>query len=200
MNRLPTRIRVVLFLGFASQLVGFSEILAQRLELQPGDKAQVSMNDPALLPFEGSVTETWDGGFEIEVRGESRPRRVDFADMSSLQRSRRLGTQVANGSWIGGVVGGATGFILGYCYQLYDDGCAKNSGDGAQGALVGTVAGSLVGAGIGLMIGRYGPWEAVADVGGPGGSGALDRVSVDLLPYPDGRIGLGVTLSLGGGR
>ena len=69
MNRLPTRIRVVLFFAFAPQLVGFSGVLAQRLELQPGDKAQVSMNDPALLPFEGSVTETWDGGFEIEVRG-----------------------------------------------------------------------------------------------------------------------------------
>ncbi len=200
MNRLPTRIRVVLFLGFAPQSIGFSGVLAQRLELQPGDKAQVSMNDPALLPFGGSVTETWDGGFEIEVRGESRPRRVDFADVSSLQRSLRVGTQVVNGAWIGGVVGGVTGFIGGYCYQLLDDGCAKNSGDGAQGALVGAVAGSLVGAGIGLMIGRYGPWEAVADVGGPGGSGALDRVSVDLLPYPDGRIGLGVTLSLGGGR
>jgi hypothetical protein len=199
MNRFPTRIRVVLFFAFAPQLVGFSGVLAQRLELQPGDKAQVSMNDPALLPFEGSVTETWDGGFEIEVRGESRPRRVDFADVSSLQRSLRVGTQAANGAWIGGVVGGATGFIGGYCYQ-FDDGCARNSGDGAQGALVGTVAGSLVGAGIGLMIGRYGPWEAVADVRGPGGSGALDRVSVDLLPYPDGRIGLGVTLSLGGGR
>ena len=200
MNRLPTRIRVVLFFAFALQLVGFSGVLAQRLELQPGDKAQVSMNDPALLPFEGSVTETWDGGFEIEVRGELRPRRVDFAEVESLQRSLRVGTQVVNGAWIGGVVGGATGFILGYCYQLYDDGCAKNSGDGAQGLLVGVVAGSLVGAGIGLMIGRYGPWEAVADVGGPGGSGALDRVSVDLLPYPDGRIGLGVTLILGGGR
>ena len=72
MNRLPTRIRVVLFFAFALQLVGFSGVLAQRLELQPGDKAQVSMNDPALLPFEGSVTETWDGGFEIEVRGELR--------------------------------------------------------------------------------------------------------------------------------
>ena len=200
MNRLPTRIRVVLFLAFAPQLVGFSGVLAQRLELQPGDKAQVSMNDPALLPFEGSVTETWDGGFEIEVRGQARPRRVNFADVSSLQRSLRVGTQAANGAWIGGVVGGATGFILGYCYQLYEDGCAKNSGDGAQGALVGTVAGSLVGAGIGLMIARYGPWEAVADVGGTSGSGVLDRVSVDLLPYPDGRIGLGVTLSLGGGR
>ncbi len=200
MNRLATRTRVVLFLGFAPQFIGFSGVLAQRLELQPGDKAQVSMNDPALLPFEGSVTETWDGGFEIEVRGESRPRRVDFADVSSLLRSLRVGTQVVNGAWIGGVVGGATGFILGYCVHLYEDGCVKNSGDGAQGALVGTVAGSLVAAGIGLTIGRYGPWEAVADVGGPGGSGALDRVSVDLLPYPDGRIGLGVTLSLGGGR
>ena len=200
MNRLPTRIWVVLFLGFAPQFIGFSGVLAQRLELQPRDKAQVSMNDPALLPFEGSVTETWDGGFEIEVRGESRPRRVHFAEVESLQRSLRVGTQAVNGAWIGGVVGGATGFILGYCYQLYEDGCAKNSGDGAQGLLVGVVAGSLVGAGIGLTIGRYGPWEAVADVGGPGGSGALDRVSVDLLPYPDGRIGLGVTLSLGGGR
>ena len=115
------------------------------------------MNDPALLPFEGSVTETWDGGFEIEVRGESRPRRVDFADVSSLQRSLRVGTQVVNGAWIGGVVGGATGFIGGYCVHLYEDGCAKNSGDGAQGALVGTVAGSLVGAGIATPIVRRWP-------------------------------------------
>ena len=125
---------------------------------------------------------------------------MNFADVSSLQRSLRFGTQVANGAWIGGVVVGATGFILGYCFQIFDDGCAKDWGDGGQGLLVGAAAGSLVGAGIGLMIGRYGPWEAVDDVGGPGGSGALDRVSVDLLPYPDGRIGLGVTLSLGGGR
>ncbi len=63
MNRLPTRIRVVLFFAFAPQLVGFSGVLAQRLELQPGDKAQVSMNDPALLPFEGSV------GVEATPRG-----------------------------------------------------------------------------------------------------------------------------------
>ena len=200
MKRIRTRVRVALLLVFAPQLVGFSGVLAQRLDLQTGDKAQVFMNDPFLLALEGSVTETWDGGFGIEVRGESTPRRVDFADVSSLQRSRRLGRRIRNGALIGGVVGGATGFIAGYCYQLYDDGCAKNSGDGAQGLLVGVAVGSLVGAGIGLTIGRYGPWEAVADVGGPGGSGALDRVSVDLLPYPDGRIGLGVTLRLGGGR
>ncbi len=197
MNRLPTRIRVVLFFAFAPQLVGFSGVLAQRLELQPGDKAQVSMNDPALLPFEGSVTETWDGGFEIEVRGESRPRRVDLADVSSLQRSRRLGRRIRNGALIGGVVGGAIGFIGGYCYKLYNDGCAKNLGDGEQGLLVGAAVGSLVGAAVGWMNIHYGPFEAV-DLGPR--SGTLDRLSVDLLPYPDGRIGLGVTLSLGGGR
>jgi len=156
------------------------------------------MNDPALLPFEGSVTETWDGGFEIEVRGESRPRRVDFAEVESLRRSLRLGTQAAKGALIGGVVGGATGFILGYCYQLYDDGCAKNLGDGEQGLLVGAAVGSLVGAAVGWMNIHYGPFEGV-DLAGPR-SGTLDRLSVDLLPYPDGGIGLGVTLSLGGGR
>ena len=198
MNRLPTRIRVVLFLAFAPQLVGFSGVLAQRLELQPGDKAQVSMNDPALLPFEGSVTETWDGGFEIEVRGESRPRRVDFADVSSLQRSRRLGRRIRNGALIGGVVVGAIGFIGGYCYNIGEDWCAKNSGDGQQGLLVGAVVGSLVGAAVGWMNIHYGPFEAV-DLAGPR-SGTLDRLSVGLLPYPDGRIGLGVTLRLGGGR
>ncbi len=194
MNRLPTRIRVVLFLGFAPQLVGFSEVLAQRLELQPGDKAQVSMNDPALLPFEGSVTETWDGGFEIEVRGESRPRRVDLADVSSLQRSRRLGRRIRNGALIGGVVVGAIGFIGGYCYNIGEDWCAKSSEDGQQGLLVGAVVGSLVGAAVGWMNIHYGPFEAV-DLAGPR-SGTLDRLSVDLLPYPDGRIGLGVTLAL----
>ena len=143
MDRLPTRIRVVLFLGFAPQFIGFSGVLAQRLELQPGDKAQVSMNDPALLPFEGSVTETWDGGFEIEVRGESRPRRVDFADVSSLQRSRRLGRQIRNGALLGGVPLGGLGFLIGYCVRFYgsSDGCAKDLDEGIKAGLaVGVLA------------------------------------------------------------
>ena len=192
MKPLFARVRVVLLLLLATQLVATQGIFAQGSALQEGSRARVVFRDPTATPLEGRVIETWDDGFAIDVRGESMPRRVDFAEVESLQRSLRVGTQVVNGAWIGAVVGGATGFILGYCVHLYEDGCAKNSGDGAQGALVGTVAGSLVGAGIGLTIGRYGPWVAVA--------GALDRVSVGLLPYPDGRIGLGVTLALGGGR
>ena len=200
MNRVPTRIRVVLFLAFAPQLVGLSGVLAQRLELQPGDKAQVSMNDPALLPFEGSVTETWDGGFEIEVRGESRPRRVDLADVSSLQRSRRLGRRIRNGALAGGVPAGGLGFLVGYCLDLLSsrDVCAKDLDEGIKAGLAVGVVGALIGAGIGWMFTHYGPFEDI-DLEGPRSS-ALDRVSVDLLPYPDGRIGLGVTLSLGGGR
>ena len=196
MKRLLTKVRVALLLVVAPQVFGSSGVLAQRLELQPGDKAQVSMNDPALLPFEGSVTETWDGGFEIEVRGESRPRRVDFAEVESLRRSLRLGTQAAKGALIGGAILGSTGFIVGYCVNVFGSGCAEDLRSGAAGALVGAAAGSLVGVVIGRLIGRYGSWEAVADLGGPGRSGTLDRLSVDLLPYPDGRIGLGVTLAL----
>jgi len=200
MKHLPTRILVVLFLGFAPQLVGFSEVLAQRLELQPGDKAQVSMNDPALLPFEGSVTETWDGGFEIEVRGESRPRRVDLADVSSLQRSRRLGRRIRNGALVGGVPLGGLGFLIGYCLRVYgpSDGCVKDLDEGIKVGLAVGVVGALIGAGIGWFYSHYGPFEDV-DLEGPR-SGTLDRLSVGLLPYPDGRIGLGVTLSVGGGR
>ncbi len=200
MNRLPTRIRVVLFLAFAPQLVGFSGVLAQRLELQPGDKAQVSMNDPALLPFEGSVTETWDGGFEIEVRGESRPRRVDFADVSSLQLSRRLGRRIRKGALIGGVPLAGLGFLVGYCFNVsgHNNDCAKDVGTGIEVALFAGVFGALIGAGIGWMFTHYGPFEAV-DLEGPRSSD-VDRLTVGLLPYPDGRIGLGVTLSVGGGR
>ena len=200
MNRLPTRIRVVLFFSFAPQLVGFSGVLGQRLELQPGDKAQVSMNDPALLPFEGSVTETWDGGFEIEVRGESTPRRVDLADVSSLQRSRRLGRRIRNGSLVGGVPLGGFFFLMGYCVRLYGprDGCVKDLDVGIKTGLAVGVVGALIGAGIGWFYSHYGPFEDV-DLAGPRSSD-VDRLSVDLLPYPDGRIGLGVTLSVGGGR
>ena len=199
MNRLPTRIRVVLFFAFAPQLVGFSGVLAQRLELQPGDKAQVSMNDPALLLFEGGVTETWDGGFEIEVRGESRPRRVDLADVSSLQRSRRLGRRIRKGALIGGVPLAGLGFLVGYCFNASgnDDACKKDVGAGIEGLWAG-VFGALIGAGIGWMFTHYGPFEDV-DLEGPRSSD-VDRLSVGLLPYPDGRIGLGVTLSVGGGR
>ncbi len=199
MDRLPTRIRVVLFLAFAPQLVGFSGVLAQRLALQPRDKAQVSMNDPALMPFEGSVTETWNGGFEIEVRGESRPRRVDFADVSSLQRSRRLGRRIRNGALAGGVPLAGLGFLVGYCFNVSgnDDACKKDVGAGIEGLWAG-VFGALIGAGIGWMFTHYGPFEDV-DLEGPRSSD-VDRLSVGLLPYPDGRIGLGVTLSVGGGR
>ncbi len=202
MNRLPTRIRVVLFFAFAPQLVGFSGVLAQRLDLQPGDKAQGFMNDPFLPALEGSVTETWDGGFEIEVRGESTPRRVDVAGVSSLQRSRRLGGQARKGALMGGAGLGSLGFLLGYCVQILSSSndCAEDLNAGLGIGLVFGAAGALLGAGIGALRTHYGPFEAVDLEGSAPRSSGLDRVSVDLLPYPDGRIGLGVTLSLGGGR
>jgi hypothetical protein len=157
------------------------------------------MNDPVLFSFEGSVTETWDGGFEIEVRGESRPRRVDFADVSSLQLSRRLGRRIRKGALIGGVTLAGLGFLVGYCFNVSgnSDACKKDVGAGIEGLWAG-VFGALIGAGIGWMFTHYGPFEDV-DLEGPRSSD-VDRLSVGLLPYPDGRIGLGVTLSVGGGR
>ena len=157
------------------------------------------MNDPVLLLFDGSVTETWDGGFEIEVRGESRPRRVDFADVSSLQLSRRLGRRIRKGALIGGVPLAGLGFPVGYCFTgSGNDECPKDVGAGIGVALFAGVFGALIGAGIGWMFTHYGPFEDV-DLEGPRSSD-VDRLSVGLLPYPDGRIGLGVTLSVGGGR
>ena len=103
------------------------------------------------------MVDAWEDGFEIDVRGEARSLRVDFADA-----------------------------------------CAEDIGQGITAGAVGAAAGALVGGGIGLLIGGYGPWESVVDLGGPARSGDRNRVSVDVRPYPDGRIGLGVRLALGG--
>ena len=132
--------------------------------------------------------------------GESTARRVDFADVSSLQRSRRLGRRIRNGALVGGVPLGGLGFLIGYCVRFYgpSDGCVKDLDEGIKAGLAVGVVSALIGAGIGWFYSHYGPFEDI-DLEGPRSS-ALDRLSVDLVPYPDGRIGLGVILSLGGGR
>lgn len=199
MKRFSSRAQVVLLLAFVLQVVASQAISAQRPNLQAGSRAQVVPSDPNVEPFEGTVTQTWQDGFAIEVRGEPTPRRVDFADVESLQRSLRLGTQAKHGAIIGGAAVGVTGFIVGYCFNLYGTGCFKDLRTGAAGGLVGAGIGALVGGGIGILIGRYGPWETVDDLGGPTRSADLDRVTFDVAPQPDGRIGLGVTLRFGGG-
>ena len=196
---LSPKMWVALLVALLPQVVISQGALAQGLDLQQGSKARVVLRDPTVAPFEGTVIETRSDGFQIDVRGESTPRRVDFADIESLQRAVRLGTRAAAGARLGGMTLGITGFIVGYCINVFGSGCAKDLRPGSVGLLVGAAAGVLIGGGIGMLMTRYGPWETLADLGAPGGSSALDRLSVDVLPYPDGRIGLGVTLTLGGG-
>ena len=138
MKHLAARVRVVLLLAFVPQVVASQEVLAQSQELQRGNKAHVVLLDPNARPLQGSVIETWDDGFEIEVGGESRPRRVDFAEVESLQRSVRLGTKWGKGALIGAAVLGLPGFLLGFCFDPYGVGCA---GDFRTGTAVGLVAG-----------------------------------------------------------
>ena len=140
-----------------------NEVLAQIVDLQPGDKARGFMGDPFPVQFEGDVTDTWDGGFEIEVKGESTPRRVDFADVSSLQRSRRIGGQARKGALYGGGSLGGLGFFLGYCVQILSSSseCAEDLDAGLAIGLVLGAAGALIGAGVGAMISHDGPFEAV---------------------------------------
>lgn len=194
MRHFAARIRVVLLFAFVPQVASPHGVLAQGPQLQQGSKAQVVLLDPDVAPFDGSVTQIWDDGFEIDVRGESGPRRVDFAEVESLERSLRLGNKARRGAVYGGAILGTTGFLFGYCFQLFSDECANDFEAGMQVGLPAAGIGALIGAGIGLMISHYGPWETVADLGAPGRSGAQNRVSINLLPYPDGRIALGVTL------
>ena len=200
MKRSSNRIRFVLLLAFVPQVVTSQGALAQGQRLQRGDEAQVVLRDPNLAPFEGSVIGMLDDGFAIEVRGESRPRRVNFDEVESLRLSTRLGGRARNGALMGGAILGVPGFLLGYCFQLFSDGCAEDFGAGLEVGLPAAAIGGLIGAGIGLLFDNYSPWEDVSDLGRPGRSGALDKLSVDVRPYPDGRIGLGVRLALGGGR
>lgn len=119
--------------------------------------------------------------------------------MESLQLSRRLGTQAGQGALVG-VPFAIVGFVFGYCVDFLSSsgGCAKNLDDGVGVGLVLGGSTALIGAGIGWMISRYSPFEAV-DLEGAR-SRDLDRVGIKVLPHPDGRIGLGVTVGVGGGR
>jgi hypothetical protein len=191
-----------MFFALAPQFAGFSGVLAQKLELQPRDKTQVSMKSPDVLSFEGVVTETWDGGFDVKVRGERTPRSVDLADVSSLLRSRRLGGRAGKGALVGGGILGGTGFFLGYCVQILSSSseCAEDFDAAIKIGLPAFAIGAVIGAGIGAMFSRYSPFEAVDLDGSDPRSSSLDRFHVDLVPFPDGRIGLGMTLGIGGGR
>ena len=195
MKHSSVRVRIVLLLAFAPQVFACQAVLAQASELPPGTKARVVLLDRGAEPLEGSVVLTSDDGFEIDVRGESRIRRVDFAEIESLQRSLRVGTHWMRGAVAGGVVSGVTGFIFGYCFQLFDSGCARDIRTGTAAGLAAGAGGALVGAGIGSLIGRYSPWEPVTGIEGTDGSGDRGRLGVEVMPYPDGRVGVGVTLA-----
>jgi hypothetical protein len=152
------------------------------------------------MAFEGKVTETWDSGFAIDVKGESTPRRVEYAEVESLHRSYRMGGRVGEGALKGGAATGALGFLIGYCVQIMSSSsdCAENLNAGLGIGLVFGAAGALIGAGVGALLRHDSPFEAV-DLEGAR-SGELDRVSIEVLPHPDGRIGLGVSVGVGGGR
>ncbi len=194
----PPQMSVALLVAFLLQVVISEGALAQGPEPQQGSKARVVLSDPTVAPFVGTVIETRGDGFDMDVEGESTPRRVDFADVESLQRAVRLGTRARMGALLGGATLAVTGFVVAYCVNVFGSGCARDLRTGSAGLLVGAGAGILIGGAIGSLITHYGPWETVSDLGAPDGSRALDRLRVDLLPYPDGRIGLGVTLALGG--
>ena len=193
MKDLSARVRFVLLLALVLQVVTSQSALAQGQVLQEGSKAHVVLRDGNAAPFQGSVTEVWDDGFEISVSGESRRRRVDYAEVESLRRSPRLGTKALKGALIGGGILGVTGFFLGYCFQIFNDGCAEDLRSGTRIGLGGAAIGAVIGGGIGLLMHDYGPFETVSDLGGPTRSDS-NRLSFEVQPYPDGRIGLGVRL------
>ncbi len=195
MKHLSARVGFVLLLTLVPQVVISQSALAQGPVLQEGGKAHVVLRDGNAAPFQGSVTEVWDDGFEISVSGESQRRRVDYAEVESLRRSLRLGTKARKGALIGGGILGVTGFFLGYCFQIFDDGCAEDLRTGAGIGLGGVAVGALIGGGIGMLMHNYGPFEAVADLGGPSRSDS-NRLSVEVQPFPGGGIGLGVRLGL----
>ena len=193
MKHLSARVGLVLLLALVPQVVISQSALAQGPVLQEGSKAHVVLRDGNAAPFQGSVTEVWDDGFEISVSGESQRRRVDYAEVESLRRSRRLGTKALKGALIGGGTLGVTGFFLGYCFQLFSDECAEDLPTGVGLGLGGAAIGAVIGGGIGLLMHNYGPFETVSDLGGPTRSDS-NRLSVDVQPFPGGRIGVGVRL------
>jgi hypothetical protein len=200
MKRLSLGIQVILLLALVPQVVISQGIAAQGPGLQVGDKAQGFMNDRFRVGFEGKVTETWDSGFAIDVKGEPTPRRVEYADVESLQRSYRMGGRARESALKAGAVSGGLGFLLGYCVQIMSSSseCAENTNGGIAVGLVFGAAGALIGAGVGALLRHDSPFESV-DLE-DSRSGDLDRVSIEVLPHPDGRIGLGVTVGVGGGR
>ncbi len=93
-----------------------------------------------------------------------RVRRSDIAvprdDITKLETSRSIGNQGLKGFFVGGAIGAAIGFPFGYCFQIFADGCAEDTGAGLQTAF----AVGLVTGGIGFLLGRRSPrWGPYQD-------------------------------------
>jgi hypothetical protein len=199
MTRLPSRVGVALLLVLVTHLIGADEGLAQALDLRPGDRVMASLSDPSAPPLEGSVTDLWEGGLSIRTRGQPTARRVDLGDLSSLQRSRRLGGRAQKGALIvgGGLALAGYGLVCGLSSSS-GDGCSRDEANAFKVGLILGVPGALLGAGIGALFGHYGPFEPV-NLDGSARRSNANRLRMKVMPGETGGVSVRLAVTVGGG-
>ena len=166
------RVAAALFAAGTLSLVSSTASSGQVASIKPGERLRVTIGvrsqaDPRV------ITPSVVKGRLESLREDSLLVRVGTADsvaafaISAFEGPNHYlevhaGSQARNGALAGLAVGGLTGFLVGYCFQLFSDSCANDAAAGLGVGAVFGAAGTLAGALVGALVDRYEPVDSTA--------------------------------------
>ena len=151
---------------------------------RPGDRVQVTAPDRSLQQVEGRLLGLQADTLAVQSATEgSPPLVIPLSSLTSLQVRRPISRRAGNGAKYGALVGGGLGVVIAVWACLSRD-CGVYTVPVYLGfGFWGGASGLLVGAVIGVVVGRA--WEEVA----------LDPLRVSFQPQRDGRFALAFSVA-----
>lgn len=138
-------------------VVSVTSASAQTRKPERPTRARAWLDGGARM-VEGQVREYSQDSIFIRVRRSTVV--VPRSEIERIEIAESTGTKARQGFLTGAVLGAAIGFPLGYCFQIFGDGCAGDTSAGLKAA----AAFGLIAGGIGFLMGRrsqrWGPYRS----------------------------------------
>lgn len=168
--------------------------LAQTNPLGPGSVLRFRPMNPAPgRSLIGTLREVRDDSLFIQLKGDafSTAYPASILGDPDYKVQSKTGTKAVPVAVGGFVVGAGLGFVVGYCFQIFGDGCAHNLDGGVKaGAALGGIS-ALLGAFMGSLVPKF------EDIDGDPFGGARPRLATYIDPM--GRFGVSLRFGAPGG-
>ena len=174
----------------ASLVIPLSTLAAQvLLPIEPGARVRVSALSDGIQNIVGAFSGYDGGNIAIKPDDEQNSLWIPLASVRTLHQVVGRKSNTVKGAWIGGLVAGTIGAVVGFAVSsLEDEQGVIDIGPGTAAVMCGGIGALLVGAPVGGFIGAFtitDRWEEVP----------LDRLRVSFAPQRDGRFALGLSVS-----